>query len=219
MGIREKLWERQAFNGLVEGDYPRAEKYFLKISRSRPGSPGTDYNLGLVRLAAGDFEGAEVYLLRDLERYGDSLRRFLTLGELYYLWGRPDQASRRYGQALEEAEKPEVLRLLRERMEKCASPVACEGALKARDRFQEGIALQKNRDYPAARDAFREAVELDGTHYQAWNNLGCLYLDHLDDPEQAEACFTRAASYSDLPAIGMNLARIRNLRKKQGGTR
>ena len=213
--LQLKNWYHKAFNALVDGNYERTEKYFRKIAQAYPGKMGNSYNLGLVKLATGEYAKAEEFFLAECEQFGTTFNRSKTLGDLYYIWGKADKAKQHYAQALEECEKPELRRMLTERIAKCSSESSFSNVLQSHAKFEEGIRLEGEGDPEGAEKAYRAALELDSSHFQAANNLGSLILNNEGDPSTAIAFFERAARYSDLPGIAQNLGKAEALLKQR----
>ncbi|MBN2232143.1 MAG: tetratricopeptide repeat protein [Deltaproteobacteria bacterium] len=65
------------------------------------------------------------------------------------------------------------------------------GARDKRLHFLSGIMAWQERDFEAAKEAFREAIEIDPGYAEAFNNLGSIYLAEKDYP-QAIASFKAA---------------------------
>ncbi|WP_319416281.1 tetratricopeptide repeat protein [Marispirochaeta aestuarii] len=213
--IQLKIWYHKAFNSLIQGDYERTEKYFSKIERKFPGRVGNSYNMGLVKLAQKEYETAEEYFLEECEKYGYTVTRNRTLGDLYYIWGKADKAKARYTEALKEVEKPEQKRLLQERIAKCSSENSFSRVMQSHSKYEEGISFQKEGETEKAKESYQKALELDSTNFQAANNLGSILLNEDGEPGEALQYFEKATLYSDLPGITQNIGRTRALMKQK----
>lgn len=215
LSIQRKILERFALNSFISGDFTRAEKYFLRLKEDDPDRMGADHNMGLVKLGLKQYADAEKYFLRDVELFGESYVRSRTLGDLYYIWGRREQAGKRYSAALRQGENNSDEALLRERIAICSDENAFVAVAESHRTFEEGVRVQKTGDVAAAKRSFENAVEKDPTNFQAWNNLGSILMGDSSTYPQAVKCFSRARRYSTLPSIVHNLEEARK-RAKEG---
>ncbi len=210
------MLERFALNSFVSGDFERAEKYFRRLKEDDPDRMGVDQNMGLVKLGLKQFAEAEKFFLRDAELFGESYVRSRTLGDLYYIWGRREQARNRYSAALRQGENNSDETLLRERSVICSDESAFAAVGESHRSFEEGVRLQKAGDAAAAKASLENAVKHDPTNFQAWNNLGSILMDDSSTYRQAVECFSRARRYSTLPSIVHNLEEARKRAKERG---
>ena len=60
-------------------------------------------------------------------------------------------------------------------------------AVTAPSRFNDGLALAKKKDWPAAERAYREALSLDPALAEAWNGLGFALRNQKKYPESITA--------------------------------
>ena len=60
-------------------------------------------------------------------------------------------------------------------------------AVSAQSRFNDGLALAKKKDWPAAERAYREALSLDPAMAEAWNGLGFALRNQKKYPESISA--------------------------------
>ncbi|WP_394697967.1 hypothetical protein [uncultured Sphaerochaeta sp.] len=60
-----------------------------------------------------------------------------------------------------------------------------------------------------ARSLYERIVKEDPSQAEAWNNLGCLALDHFNDKRSAIEFFTRTLELVDHQGAAKNLARAR----------
>ncbi len=61
----------------------------------------------------------------------------------------------------------------------------------AKELFMRANFERKNGHLPIAEALFRKALEKDPKFWDAWNSLGCLYLDDLHEYPEAERIFKR----------------------------
>ncbi len=197
--------ERFALNAFVTGDYERAENYFLQLKNDNPDRIGVDHNMGLVKLGRRQYAEAEAYFLRDCELFGNSCLRSRTLGDLYYIWGSREKTSKWYSAALKQSEDEVEKALLRERVKICSDETAFAAVQESHRSFEAAVRFQKSGELAKARETLELAVQQDPTNFQAWNNLGSLFMEDPERQSDAVACFSRARTYSSLPAIVRNL--------------
>ncbi|HUX14259.1 MAG TPA: hypothetical protein VMW87_14620 [Spirochaetia bacterium] len=205
LSIRRKIVERFALNAFVTGDYERAEKYFLRLKSDEPDRLGADHNMGLVKLGLRQYAEAEAYFLRDRELFGGSYLRSRTLGDLYYIWGDREKASKWYSAALKESEDEVDKTLLRERVKICSRESSFAAVQESHRSFEAAVLQQKSGELERAREMLELAVQQDPTNFQAWNNLGSVFMEDPARQTDAVSCFTRARAYSSIPAIVRNL--------------
>jgi Flp pilus assembly protein TadD len=138
---------------------PEPELPPVQAEREGANSPQAKklYAEGLLRLRAGDAEGAVVQFSEFLTRYGDApgARANLSLG----LYGKGDYAAAK--QELERAIEQEPLR----------APL----------HNQLGLTLRQLGEFDAARRAYERAAELDPTMARAYRNLAILYDLYFHD--------------------------------------
>lgn len=204
------IWERLALNHLVTGEYRKAETYFLRIRKHAPNRPGILHNLGLVELALRKYPESEALFKQDLELYGESWVRLKSLAELYYIWGKREEAETYYGKALAECEDGREQLLAEKRIAKCREPERFRLAAESYRLFEEGTELMRRKEFDAALEILEQAVSLDETNFQALNNIGVILLEVKQDRDGAESRFRMAAEYTSLPIITGNLSRVRS---------
>lgn len=209
--------ERLGLNAYVQGDYPRALKWFRRLEGSEPDSIRVLRNLGVILLASGDAGGAKSYLLREEKLYGPSYHRHSALADLAYAVGDRKEAARRYALALGEPEasvggatgadgSAAAMRpLLEARLAICRDAAAFEKSRRAMDRFIAGERARESGDAHGAVACFEEAASLDPTAWPALNNAGTILLNELGDAGKARALFDRALNLSRSPQVARNL--------------
>ncbi len=203
--FKVEMLVRSGLNKYVAGDYTGAEEAFQAVLELQPSRPGIHHHLALVWAARGDFERAEPLLLKELEDFGEHYPRLRVLGDLYYQWGKRDEAVAMYTRALAE-ECPDSDRMyITERIAVAGDPLRFKDALKSRDTLLEGNRLLESGNHEEAARMFQQAVEFDRTNVSGWNNLGVVYLDHLNVPGEAVAAFHKALELQDVPWIRSNL--------------
>lgn len=204
------LYERFGLNAYVQGDYQKALKYFRYLEEVEPDSIRVLRNMGVLKLAMGDAEGAKAYLLKEERLYGPGYHRHAALADLAYAAGDRKEASRRYALALKEPEaKPDgsaaMMRpFLETRIAILADPKSFADSRESMNLFIKGEKARDSGDFSAAFDLFVEAGKLDATNWPAINNAGSIALNHLGDPEQAFGLFSKAFELSRSPQVARN---------------
>lgn len=212
-GTRLNSWKRTAFNSLVANNYEKAEEFFRKVYELEGDAQGNAYNLAVSLMGLKRFDEAEPLMLDDAERFGYTLLRCRSLGDLYYLWGKAASAEEWYQKALDESSEAgdEVgeadERMLRKRIEICRDPDAFASSQKGHENFDKGNELSGQGKYDEAIDYFKRAVKLDESNVPAWNNIGSLYFQKKEY-EKALKVFNKAARYSNMPALVKNRANV-----------
>ncbi len=205
------IWQRLAFNNLVMGNYFKAEKYFRRIHRYAPSQAGFEYNIGLVNLAQSNYEKAESFFNKDITIYGESYDRTRVMGDLYYIWGKREQAGEWYRKALTDCDSTVDNNLLTMRIQKCNSKKAFENVQNSHILYNKGNEFLKGKKYKEAMEAFSAAVEQDNTNFQALNNKGSILMNNFKKYEDSLDCFKKALSMSSLPAISINIKKAREV--------
>ncbi len=154
------------------------------------------------------YEEAEPLLLADIEQFGEELSRFRGIGDLYYLWGKAEEAGSWYEKALDLCDTPPDKLLLKHRVKKCSSPKAFADAQKSQEAFDEGNELIAQQRYKESIESFKRAVKLDNTNFLAWNNMGTILHLKLKDSSSALEAFTKASMYTSMPSLLSNLQEV-----------
>ncbi len=201
---------------LARNQYGQAEQFLRKVYDEEPHVQGNSYNLGVALMGLKRFEEAQELLMNDLQEFGESFDRFRVLGDLYYMWGHPQDAASWYRKALELSENEAEERMLKRRIKKCASPESFSSVMKGHEAFDEGNRLIILKQYDDAVDAFSQAIEYDSTQYLAMNNLGALYHMFYKENEKALKVFTKARRYSSMPSLVKNIEVVKKALAKQG---
>jgi tetratricopeptide (TPR) repeat protein len=204
-----KAWKRLALNSFVSGNFKKAEKYFFKIIEYDPESDKMKYNLGLAQLAQKKYQQAEENFKYVIVQYGENYENLKTLGDFYYIWGKPGLAEKYYLKALNLCQNPKDKNLLLKRKKKCQSKGQFNKVLDAHQNFELGTQLLKKKEYELSLEAFERVVKCDETNFHALNNLGVIYLNEKKDPEKALVFFEQAYQYSDIPALAMNIKKVK----------
>ena len=213
--MRTRWWERAGLNSLMTQKYDKAEEYFRKIVAVEPHRYGIGHNLALACLAQERYEEAEKYLLIELERYGETLVRLKSLGDLYYIWAKPEKCKEYYEQALPLCEQIGDKRQLQHRIAQCGSPPAFANGMKSLESLRDGNKKMAEKDFDGSMSSLKEAVELDACNFQAWNNLGALELNINKDAAAAIKYFEKAVFYTSLAGIHANLGKARAILAKE----
>jgi len=217
-----RYFERRALNALVSGQYEKAETYFLTLIQRWGSHPGLAHNVALAQFALKKYDQAETNFLAELEAYGETEERLKALGDLYFAWGRREDAQKRYAEALrlaQEADPPSrppeaEIRFLQKRISLCSHDdrfSQAQGSLALLDR---GNSLLAEGRWDEAYAAFEAAVAADPTCYPALNNLGYIALNHRRAYADAAARFRSAAALSPLPTVRQNLLLAEQLGSK-----
>ena len=203
------FYNRFAFNALISEEYVKAIKYFKKIKKINPEQKGIDYNLGLCYLGNKDFTNSEVSLLSALNLESNKTELYKTLGDLYYLWGKQDQALTYYCK-YREFTNPEVAgNWLKIRIDLLKASDDINKISIANQSLEDGIICMKQKSYTKAEQAFNTATTIDPSNYQAFNNLGVLMLRQNNNPEKALYYFNKATVLNPSPIFRANLIRIK----------
>ncbi|POQ98985.1 hypothetical protein AU468_11385 [Alkalispirochaeta sphaeroplastigenens] len=203
--LRRKYLERTGLNAYALGRYSQAEGAFRTLLALDEDSPGVRHNLALALLAQEKFSPAEELFLGELARLGDHFPRLRVLGDLYYQWGKPDQAAEIYRRALAEDCPCQDRAFLEMRREICRDPERFRQAGLSRERYRRGNSAMEAGDIPGARQALEEALRLDRSNVPAWNNLGTLLLNHCKDPDGAAEAFREGLRLQPVPWLQSNL--------------
>lgn len=217
-----RYFERRALNALVSGQYDKAEAYFLTLIRRWGSHPGLTHNVGLAQFALKKYDQAEANFLAELESYGETSARLKALADLYFVWGRREEAQTRYAEALRlaQAEDPRSrppeaeIRYLQKRLNLCSHGDRFSQARESLAYLDRGNSLLAEGRWDEAYAAFEAAVALDPTCYPAFNNLGYIALNHRRAYADAAARFRAAAALSPLPAVRQNLMLAEQLGSK-----
>jgi len=219
MDILYRFLERRALNAYVVGDYVKAERGFVSMLKRGGNRLGIRHNLALARLALKDYEGAESCFLGELADYGESFSRLRALADLYYTWGKAEQAEPYYTAALALWEKDtapsrasaEERRFAQLRLELCRDSDAFELSRGAELALDQGNALLTEKRWDEAYASFERAITLDATCFPALNNMGVIAMNQRRDYPDAIERFKAAVALSSAPALRMNLAKAEGL--------
>lgn len=197
--------ERKGFNALSGGDYRTAIGAFQAIMERDGDRRGTRHNLGLAYLGSQEFEKAETCFLEDLELLGEYFPRIKVLGDLYYIWGKREEANRWYLRALKQDEPAAPGDLLRKRVQQTESEEAFSPVREADEAYRRGVEALRRDSYREALPEFQKAAKLNPTHVLAWNNAGSVLMNNFGDPEAARKAFQQGIEMEPLPILQMNL--------------
>ena len=200
--LRLRYHIRMAMNGFITSDMEQAERHFEKALALHPYDDGISYNLAVVKIGRGDYEAAEGILLDGLARLRDPYQMQRTLADLYYLWGKRDQALEYYTACRKQRRgEGELLRL---RAEICRDEQAFSQAVEAASLYQRAVSIMQS-DPHQAREMLLQVVRLDPSHYLALNNIGTIHMNVLNDYEGARSYFLQSVALSEQPMVRKNL--------------
>ena len=205
------FYNRFALNALVSEDYLKAIKYFAKIKNFAPEQKGINYNLGLAYLGNKDFEKSEDELLTAINTEGGCPEFYKTLGDLFYLSGKQNLALENYKKLQELTDKDSVGMWLSARIIILESAKDMSEIHKANDSLEKGLMFMKRKLYSQAEQAFNEAITLDPSNYQGFNNYGVLQLRQFNNYYKAQEYFEKAVSLNPHPMYLGNLKRAQKL--------
>ncbi len=201
-------YQRRMLNAMVQSKWEEADQFTHKLINHEGPSMGLHYNLALIALGSGDKEKAYDVLVKAVLRYGESLRLCRLLGDIAYLSGKGEEAIHWYASALDDEPTEKEEYLIKLRLELLSSADRYVKALEASSLLTQAQELFKS-DYEGARSLYERIVKDDPSQAEAWNNLGCLALDHFNDKQSAIEAFTRTLELVDHQAAAKNLARAR----------
>ena len=199
-----RLRTRFAMNALALGNYEKAEILFRKIAATENERPGLKHNIGLALMAQGHFREALPFFLREAEIYGDSWSRCLALGDLNFQLNQRTDAFDWYKKAVRDAPSEEDEKRIQTMIRNCKDDVSFQNVHKSRSLFMESRERLQAGDADKALELLHEAVALDETHFESWNEAGTIYLNIKNCPEKALPCFEKAREYSPLSVIKKN---------------
>jgi len=149
-------------------------------------------------MAQGDFLTAEGLLIAELEDFGSYYPRLRALADLYYTWGKPQEAATYYSQCLQSKENErdefQAQRYLALRQQICTDSRAWEKSRQSLQAYDEGIKAEARAkdSYLEALGLYTQAVELDPTNLGALNNWGALVMNRENNYALALELFDRA---------------------------
>ncbi len=207
--IRTAIRERRALNSFVSGDYSGAEKHFTALEKIDPHRSGLNHNLGLTAMALGRYEEAEKRFLRDHKDLGDYYPRIRVMADLYYIWGKREQAEIFYRKALENSPPDGSRRVIMERISITADPEMYEYACESAGLYAEGNILLEDKRYEDALKLFLEALEKDKTNLPALNNIGVIQMNYYRDYSSAAETFEKGLELENLEWLEANLEKAK----------
>lgn len=211
MKMVTRYLRQSGLNHLSRNNYKKAAGFLRKVYEREPHSQGSAYNLAVALMGLKQFDQAEPLLIQELEQFGEDFPRLRGLGDLYYLWGQPQDAKTWYQRTLEICDSEPEKRLLKKRMEICSSKEAFDDTRKSINEFDTGNSLVEAHQYGKAVEAFKRAAEYDETNFLAWNNIGTLCYLKLNDPKRAMESFKKAARYSSMPSLLSNMETVKRV--------
>ncbi|MFN8611669.1 MAG: tetratricopeptide repeat protein [Vulcanimicrobiota bacterium] len=192
---------------LERGGLAEAESHFLCLSERLDQAGGPLLMLGEVLQLQGRLDEAELAFQRAVKLEPDRASHWTALG-LFYLSAPPSlelaQASFTRATELDEHSAQNW-----QYLGQALIPIRPEEAVKALTRavkldgqsaeahFFLGLARYQLKDIQAACDLYQRALQLDSQRAGWWDQLGGLYLDHLEDAALARNAFARALQCPD----------------------
>jgi len=176
---------------LVAGDIDAAYKYFNNILVLDPNHAEAHFRLGQVYISKGDFDKAEVVLLKATELDPFNARYSVNLGSFYERIGARDKALNEYQRIVDSGTRDKGVKEAEKRLSLATGQaLAKKGEMNAALLVFNGLML----DYP------EDPVVLA--------NIGATYV-FLNRTEEAENAFRRLISINPQHIVGhMNLANI-----------
>ncbi len=211
----KQLKQRLAMNALAQGEYRKAEERFRKLREKEGDSQGIRHNIAVCLMAQEKFDEAEPLFMEELEDYGECFSRHVTLGDLYYIWGKREECERFYRLSLEEAPSTKVTNILKKRLATCKDPEAFARVEESQKLLKEGRKKNSEEDFDAAMDCFERSFERDASQYQSLNEAGVLALNQKKDPRKALYYFEKAELLSDLSIVRKNIEIARRMIAKE----
>jgi tetratricopeptide (TPR) repeat protein len=197
---------QQAFNALAANRFVDAELLFRKIEDMQPGAMGNGHNIGVALMGQERYEEAERLFAAELENFGDAFHRFKTLADLYYVWGRPEQAAEFYAKAKVAAQQQPDRNFCERRAAISSNPARFAQVRESIAANKRGAELYFKHEIEPAMLEFKRAGELDPTNFQSFNNLGAIELNNKKDAAAAAAWFEKAAGLTSLVGVQRNFA-------------
>jgi Tfp pilus assembly protein PilF len=154
----------------------------------------------------GEIQKAEREYERALEVDPKSPKCRIAYAKFLQSQARFDEASRQLiAAAALDSQDPQIKRELRElereqRIVK-ANPASLQPKERAQAQLARGIELERQSQFEEAGKAYRAAIDLDPTNFDAWNNLG-LSLVKQRRTAQAEPCFAKAVEIRADDSVG-----------------
>lgn len=207
--FRYRRVERRAFNALAEQRYAEALEAFNELMKLRPDQHGLRHNVGLCHVGLRQYATAEKCFLRELETFGEHNPRLRALSDLYYMWGKRESAATFYRRVLAENPEGDDAPLARLRIEICADPARFARVDEAQTAFEQGNEHAAAGRAVEAIEAYKRSIEADPSQILAYNNIGSVTLNKLNDPDAAMQWFERAAALQKMPLVMANMQRAR----------
>ncbi len=206
MDLVKWYYQRRMLNAMVQDKWEEAERFTHKLINHEGPSMGLHYNLALIALGSGEKEKAYDVLVKAVLRYGESLRLCRLLGDIAYLSGKQDEAVHWYTSALADNPSEKEEYLMRIRLELLSSDEKYTKVLQAYQLLPEAQKVLDS-DPDKARSMYEQILADDPSQAEAWNNLGCLALDHFSDTKTAIEAFGKTLELVDHQGAARNLAR------------
>jgi tetratricopeptide (TPR) repeat protein len=203
--------QRRALNAFASSNHQQALDHFQKIQKLNPKAPGINHNLALVHLARGNFPDAEVLFLKELETYGEFYPRLRGLADLYYLWGKKEQALIYYQRTINCHEGANDLPLVQKRIDICSDHVLWQQSRESLTFYTQAQKEDQEKRFEEAIVSYQKAAELDETNLAAWNNWGALLMNYQKEYSKARDVFSKALTYDTPGWILVNYHKVKGL--------
>jgi len=209
-------YERVAFKSYTLAKFAKADKFFRKILAIEPDRVGTNYNLGMVNYAMGEYSEAEKYVLKERAGLGDTYEICRALGDIYWYRKNRENALRFFTKAMEKAETEADKELMSKKAELCRDDKSFKDALFAVHVFEQADRMMADKKYEEAENLYQQGLENDPTNFFALNNLGVIAMNIRMDYDLAESFFRKGEKIGNFKLINDNLEKLEKLRKKTG---
>lgn len=216
-----------AFAGItyaLAGKWSDAARNLKRALERTPNDPRLHNALALVELHSGNDEAALNRLNAAAERNPDYAPIRFNLASLHRHWrGNPAEARRQLELFLQQipagSTRADAARAQLQELEKKDGGIGRFKTPAQRDRpaadrvFRKALTAHKAGDLKAAEQGYRQTLELDDRHEQAFYNLGLVYYGQ-DNLTAAQEAFTRAVDLN--PAFTASHYNIALIEHRQG---
>ncbi len=207
--FKDKRNFNKALKDLNQGRYKEAEVILLDLIDSDfLDIEMVSFNLASALIGSEKFVEAEVYLKKAIKERDDIDFFWGTLGEVYILqerWSMAEDALQRAAKLNSERKiyKKKLAIVKGDKQTK-------DNYLKYYFKIKEAIKLQKDEEWEASIKMFKKALEYNDIMGYAYNQIGAIYNNKLNNSEQAIKYFKLALEREpENKMFNMNLKRAR----------